>query len=261
MRHLLAPLMQAGLIESYETEVGERFALSGNGLRLLAAISHCHVRYLIQRPGATESPLSRGDTLVPRGLPGLLKQVKHSAGVYGFFEALANLGCLHWWETGSICARFYQDQGEWHGIRPDAVAECQGEHHAQSHSWRFFLEWDRGTMHERDLRRKMSAYARYFSAREWSREHQIPPALLCVLPDAAQERALARIALASLGNCSVRVALYTTTRSLLIAPGLSAPIWRQVVPRARRAADDPVLLRLFGIPTAGPEPSSMSGSA
>jgi hypothetical protein len=245
LRHLLAPMAQAHLIACYETRVGERFALAEDGLRLMAAASHCHVRYLVHRPDAADAPDPDADTLGPRGLPGLLKQVEHIAGVYGFFDTLAGLGCLHWWETGSICARFYQYQGIWHGIRPDAVAECQAENHASKRSWRIWLEWDRGTMRAGELQRKMAAYARYLSSREWAREHQVPPTLLCVVPDRGQEHMLTRIALARLGSCLIRFSLYTTTRSLLLTPGISAPIWRQVFPRMEQAADQPVLLRLF----------------
>lgn len=252
LNHVLAPMIRAHLIACYETRIGERFAPSEEGLRLMAASAHCHVRHLVHRPALIEDPLYT-DSLMPRGLPGLLKQIEHIAGVYGFFDVLTSLGCLRWWETGSICARFYRYQGNWHGIRPDAVAECCAERHTNERSWRFFVEWDRGTMHERDLRRKMEAYARYLSSREWSREHQAPPALLCVVPDVAQERALTRIALARLGDCSIHFALYTTTRNLLIVPGLSAPIWRQVMPRVRRTADDPMLLRLFSEHTTGSE--------
>ena len=250
LRHVLAPLTHARLIACYETRVGERFALSEEGLRLLAAASHCHVRYLVHRPETTEEPCSSANILVPRGLPGMLKQVEHIAGVYGFFDALASLGCLHWWETGSICARFYQYQGDWHGIRPDAVAECSTEDPTKEQSWRIWLEWDRGTMHERDLQRKMGAYAQYLTSREWAREHQIPPTLLCVMPEVSHERTLTRIALARLGSCPVRFSLYTTTRSLLMTSGISAAIWRQVLPQVAHTAGDPVLLSLFRTRTA-----------
>jgi DNA-binding MarR family transcriptional regulator len=251
LRHLLAPMSRARLIESYMTSAGERFALAEGGLRLLTAASHCHVRYVVHRPKTTEEPLSDGDTLVPRGLPGLLKKVEHIAGVYGFFDELAGLGCLRWWETGSICARFYQYGGSWYGIRPDAIAECHAEKHTNGRPWRIFLEWDRGTMHERDLRRKMEVYARYLTSREWAREHQIPPTLLSVLPDVGQERLLARAALARLRDCPIRFPLYTTTRSLLMTFGMAAAIWRQILPQVEPTADTPVLLRLFSHHTAG----------
>jgi hypothetical protein len=113
--------------------------------------------------------------------------------------------------------------------------------------WRFWLEWDRGTMHQRDLQRKMGSYARYLASREWAREHAVPPTLLCVVPEIAQERSLAQIALSKLKDCPVHVALYLTTRSLLITAGISAAIWRQVLPHRRHVSEqDPVRFSLFG---------------
>lgn len=250
VRHLLAPLIQMGLVASYETRVGERFALAEAGLRLMAAAARCHVRYLAHRAEATNAPDPFAGMLVPRGLPGLLAQIEHLAGIYGFFELLVPLGGLRWWETGSLCTRFYPFQGTWYGLRPDAVAEWASfQEDCPAHPWRFFLEWDRGTMRAGELRRKMSAYARYLSSHEWAREYQTPPALLCVLPDVGQERALSRVALAQLAPCPVHVALYTTTRRLLISAGLAAAIWRQVLPARTPTAEEPRLVRLF--PTRG----------
>jgi len=248
LRHVIAPLMHWHVIEYYETRVGERYALSEDGLRVMAAATHCHIRYLVHRPGTGDEPDPGTPLLIPRGVPGLLKQIEHIAGVYGFFDRLADLGCLRWWETGTICARFYQDQGSWHSIRPDAVAECQREQpedHAHARPWRIWLEWDRGTMREGGLQRKMDAYARYLSAREWARESPTPPTLLCVVPDAGQERMLTRIARERLRTCSIRFAMHTTTRGLLITPGISAAIWRQVWPQREQTAETRVLLRLF----------------
>ncbi|SRR5258707_3762278 len=256
VRHLLAPLTQVGLIVGYATRVGERFALAEAGPRLVAAAARCHVRYLIHRPGEAAT-----DTLVPRGLPGLLKQAEHVAGVYSFCALLARAGVLHWWETGALCARVYRYQGDWHGIRPDLVAEClmegvvhepgeQGEH---ARAARFLLEWDRGTMQPRDLRRKFSSYALWYTSREWAREHRAPPALLVVAPDIGQEQRLMRIALVAFRTCPVYVTLYTTTRGLLATAGVVASIWRPLAPRdagesPENAAVPVARLALFATP-------------
>ncbi|HEU5379441.1 MAG TPA: replication-relaxation family protein, partial [Ktedonobacteraceae bacterium] len=245
VRHLLAPLTQACLIKRYETRAGSRFALTEHGLRLMAASAHCHVRYLVHRTETANSPGWSAEDLIPRGLPGLLKQIEHIAGVYGFFDPLASLGYLRWWETGAICARFYQSEGNWHGIRPDAIAECDFGDLPLQRPWRIWLEWDRGTMRERELQQKMSTYARYLSSREWVRDHQTPPTLLYVASDVGQERLLIRIAQTRLGSCPIRFSLYTTTRGLLMRPGLTAAIWRQVLPPVTPTADDPVLHCLF----------------
>jgi hypothetical protein len=250
VRHLLAPLAHAELIQEYGTRVGERFALAERGLRLLAASSHCHVRYLVHRPDSPGESEPSAQGLVPRGLPGLLKQVEHIAGVYSFFDALAGFGWVRWWETGAICVRFYRFQEAWYSIRPDAVAECAGGSQMSQRPWRFWLEWDRGTMHQRDLQRKLGSYARFFASRAWAREHPVPPTLLCVVPEMAQERSVTQIALSRLKDCPVHVALYVTTRSLLITAGISAAIWRQVLPHRRQGLEHfPDRLALF--PTEG----------
>jgi hypothetical protein len=146
----------------------------------------------------------------------------------------------------ALCALLSRFQEAWYSIRPDAIAECEGGSQMSERPWRFWLEWDRGTMHQRDLQRKMSSYARYLTSREWAREHPVPPTLLCVVPDIAQERSLAQIALSRLQNCPVHVALYLTTRSLLLTAGIRAAIWRQVLPHKRHMPEQfPVRLALF----------------
>lgn len=258
LRHLLPPLERAYLITNHATATGERFSLAENGLRLMAAVFHCQVRHLVHRPGAEETATGKTekirDSLIQRGVPGFLKQIDHLAGVYGFGAMLTQIECLRWWETGGLCAHLYQYQGNWHGIRPDMVAECrtleggEGQEYQgivrRERSWRFFLEWDRGTMHERDLRRKLTSYALYYTSREWSREHRVPPALLFVVPDIGQEQLLTRLALIKLRDCPTRVTLYTTTRGLLATAGLAAAIWRQALPRAPDRQGEAFLPRL-----------------
>jgi hypothetical protein len=89
---------------------------------------------------------------------------------------------------------------------------------------RFCLEWDRGTMHVRDLAVKFSSYARYMSSREWARECSVLPALVCVAPDIAQERRMVRVAQTRLRQ-DPGLALYTTTEVLLKEYGPCAGIW------------------------------------
>jgi hypothetical protein len=52
-----------------------------------------------------------------------------------------------------MCERRYQVGEQWYNLRPDALAEyCGG-----SQQFRFWLEWDRGTMNVRDLAIKFSS--------------------------------------------------------------------------------------------------------
>ncbi len=85
---------------------------------------------------------------------------------------------LCWWETGVVCERRYQVGEQWYNLRPDALAEYRiGSQH-----FRFWLEWDRGTMNVRDLAVKFDAYVHFVSSREWMLEHSSLPLLLCVAP-------------------------------------------------------------------------------
>jgi hypothetical protein len=53
-------------------------------------------------------------------------------------------------------------------------------------------------MNTRDLAVKFASYAQYIASREWANEHTMPPRLLCVTPDLAQERRIQRVIQAQL---------------------------------------------------------------
>ena len=202
----------------------KRWTLAENGLSLLAAASNWHVLRLARRQTAS-APLWQ------RGLAGLLHQLPHSKGIYDFFTRLAALpGQLRWWESGASCVRRFFWKGRWHSFQPDACAEYYIAEHS---AFRFWLEWDQGTMNVRDLERKFTHYAAYLDAREWSREHFTLPILLCVVPDVDQERRVSRCAREVLLDS--KLLLYTSTRVLLQSRGLGAPIWRQVILQAVRS--------------------------
>jgi hypothetical protein len=230
----LAGLQRLSYLEARNTlemqgkgRMNKRWALAENGLHVLAAASGWHVLRLARRQ-SFPAPLQQ------RGLASLLNQFPHTLGVYAFFARLAALpGDLHWWESGMSCARQFRWQRRWHSFQPDACAEYQN---AGQHPFRFWLEWDQGTMNVRDLTRKFSTYAAYLDAHEWSREHRTLPLLLFVVPDVDQERRVSRCARDVL--LDTRLLLYTTTRALLHSRGLDAPIWRQVILQATRESGE-----------------------
>jgi Replication-relaxation len=103
---------------------------------------------------------------------------------------------LCWWEMGVVCERRYLVGEQWYNLRPDALADYRvGRQHL-----RVWLEWDRGTMHVRDLTIKFSSYAHYMSSREWARECSLLPVLVCIASDIAQERRMVRVAQAKLSS-------------------------------------------------------------
>jgi hypothetical protein len=205
--------------------VGERWQLAEAGVLLLARLALCHVYRLVHLPLKEEAVLQQ------RGAPGLLHQIHHTAGVYGFFAELctqlASLpeASLRWWETGPLSERHFRYGEKIYRFRPDALAAIQiGEQ-----QWRFWLEWDRGTMHMKDLQLKFATYAMYLLSREWARSSPYLPALLCVTPEIGQERRLAEAARRCLVRIPAAFRVYTTITSLLVTQGALAAIWQPVV--------------------------------
>ncbi len=227
-------LRHIGCIEREETIAGERWRLTERGLRLVAAVHHMSV----SRIATTSVPVTQTQeavpTLVQLGLDEVRGHIEHTAGIYGFFAALALAAqerreqghWLLWWETGSLCERRYRDHDHWYNLRPDGA----GEYQAGAQRVRFWLEWDRGTMVLRDLATKFYTYARYVAYRTWVKEHAVLPLLLTVAADLGQERRIRRVAQQQLAQ-TPGLFMRMTTASLLAGYGPLAPIWSQVVPR------------------------------
>jgi hypothetical protein len=222
---LLGDLVRARYLVGVSTPVDERWQLAEGGLRLLARLALCHVRRLARLP------LEEDAELMQRGAYGLLQQIRHTAGIYGFFaqlvEALATLpqARLRWWETGGNSERHFRYREKIYRFRPDALACVQ----VGKRQIRFWLEWDRGTMSPHHLRVKFTTYSMYLISREWASSAPSLPALLCVAPDSGQERRMAEAAKQSLGAVPSAWRVYTTTASLLVVRGMLAPIWQPVV--------------------------------
>ncbi len=239
MERYVRALRNHGSIEPVATRVGQRWRLSGLGLRLVAAMHHVSMQSI-----ATSAEPTGDDeeaTLVQQGLDVLLSHVEHTVGVYSFFASLCRAARhervrsgehrLLWWETGTVCERRYRDHDRWHNLRPDAMGEYQvGEQRV-----RFWLEWDRATMGTRDLVAKFSTYAHYVASREWYREQGGLPLLLVVAPGQAQEMRIARIASVLLTSTPA-LAIATTTATRLAEQGPLAVIWYRV-PRTTQQTD------------------------
>ena len=232
---LVYTLHRLGCLDVIPTEAGTRWRLGEHGLRLIAAANRFHVRNLAVVSG--DETGSGTITLKQRGVDWLLEHIQHTAGIYRFFAVLADAArgvpghTLCWWETGARCERRYQIGEQWYNLRPDALAEYR----VGQDQFRFWLEWDRGTMNARDLAEKFDAYTHYAALREWARERATLPRLLCVVPDIAQERRMQRVAQARLTSTPGPV-LWTTTEVLLKAEGPIAPIWMRVKSRSNQPA-------------------------
>lgn len=224
VRALLRELQHLDYLVPIETAVGQRWQLAEPGLRLLARLTSCHVSRFVHLPVVAHEPLQQ------RGVKGLLHQASHVAGLYGFFATLATElmrvpgAHLRWWETGAICERVFAWRGKIYHFKPDAFAGVR----IGGRTLRFWLEWDRGTMGVRDLESKCATYAAFLTSRDWMGGSSLPPVLLGVFPDLAQEQRFRKTACALLAHVS-GFQLYTTTASLIITQNLLHLIWRPVL--------------------------------
>jgi hypothetical protein len=246
VRQLLASLEEMRALVGVETVIGIRWQVGEAGLRLLARLAGCQVQHLVRvHPDEAEGPL------VQRGVPGLLHQIRHTAGIYAFVAQLSSAlaavpdAGVRWWETGVNSERHFAFQDKVYRFRPDALVCVQ----CGTRTMRFWLEWDRGTMMRKDFRVKWLTYAMYLSSREWASSSPLLPALLCVTPDIGQEQRLSAAARQYLTAVPSGFCLYTTTAQLLLTQGMLSTIWRPVIlvsspsPSGKEAA--PPRLALF----------------
>jgi len=212
------------------TECGQRWHLTGRGLRLAAASLHFALQHISARGG--QKGTTQKET-VQRGAELLRSHIHHTAAMYGFFASLylAARKCkeeghkMVWFERGALCERRYRDGGEWHNFRPDGALEYRygGE---SLFAW---VEWDEGTMTSTQLRAKLEAYGHFTRTREWTRDGSVSlPFLYCIVPDKAQFLRLAALARKHLSDCGLTVRITTATR--LSEHGPLAAIWHEAVP-------------------------------
>ena len=241
VRCSLYELHQLACLEQVGTSAGNRWHLCERGLRQIAASQHMHIRVIAEVP---DDPISKqAPPIRQRGEAWFLQHIQHTAGMYSFFASVAQAVRkepeheLCWWETGAMCERRYSIGEQWYNLRPDALAEYR----VGQQQMRFWLEWDRGTMNVRDLAVKFASYSQYIASREWAHEHTMPPRLLCVTPDLAQERRIRRVIQAQLAYLSGFEVL-TTTEVLLNESGPLTPVWLQGVPKGSLPAQSRVTL-------------------
>ena len=247
-----------------QDDIGKRWQLSEQGMRVLAASMHCSIHTIaIEREEALRKrDLRENDGSAPANTPmagdkepvfiqrasiGLfaLRRVEHQSGIYRFFadlrratqeenKRLSQLDsprryALLWWEMGIFTERRYQHLDTMHNLRPDAAAEYQyqGKENKTLHFW---LEWDRNTMGTTDLEEKFDAYLYYLGSREYQvRDKKRLPWILVVVPNPNQERRIAHIAAEKLANIQ-NLDLRLTTITRLEDKGVLGEIWLPVLP-------------------------------
>ncbi len=212
----LYDLCRGGWIELQQTVCGRRWQLGELGLRLLAARLQVPLPHIAVYSGKDRQ-------LIQRGVPLLLRHMRHTAGVYGFLALLHDAARhaghqVRWWEVGAWCERRYRDHGSWHNLRPDAAFEYV----AEARVCRAWVEWDVGTMTGANLANKMQAYAHYVRSREWAREVHALPTLLVIAPGPGQEERIRQVAHFCV-EAGLQIRVTTATR--LAQRGLLEPIW------------------------------------
>src|SRR5215467_13072305 len=90
-------------------------------------------------------------------------------------------------------------------------------------------------MNVRDLAVKFTSYEHYLASHEWARDCSLIPALMCVVPDIAQERRMLRVAQARLAPLR-GFELWTATEVLMNEHGPLAPIWLQGIPQSSQVS-------------------------
>lgn len=186
------------------------------------------------------------------------RHAAHDAGVFHFFALLARAAAnenrqhsgedmryydhahrLSWWEVGPLAERRYRYRGSWHNLRPDGV----GLYQTGRTRFRFWLEWDRGSMNLANLTRKFATYATYLTSGEWRETpDRVVPHLVVVVQSLGQlqrmRRAAADAAGALAGHPSpaggpatrARLCASITLASRLEEAGPRAPIWWPLFP-------------------------------
>lgn len=188
------------------------------------------------------------------------RHAAHDAGVFHFFALLARAAAhenrrhssedmrdhdlahrLSWWEVGPLAERRYRYRGSWHNLRPDGA----GLYQAGRTRFRFWLEWDRGSMNLANLTRKFATYATYLTSGEWRETpDRVVPHLVVVVQSLGQLQRMRRAAADAVGALAeypslaggpathARLCAAITLASRLEEAGPLASIWWPLLPDA-----------------------------
>ncbi|HEU5348080.1 MAG TPA: replication-relaxation family protein, partial [Ktedonobacterales bacterium] len=215
------------------------------------------------------------------------RHAAHDAGVFHFFALLARAAAnenrqhsgedlryyahahrMNWWEVGSLAERRYRYRGSWHNLRPDGV----GLYQAGRTRFRFWLEWDQGSMNRANLTRKFATYATYLTSGEWRETpDRVVPHLVVVVQSLGQLQRMRRAAADAVGALaehpspaggpasepatSARLCASITLANRLEEAGPLASIWWPLLPIL---SDAPLPARAATPSSEGRNPSLLS---
>jgi DNA-binding MarR family transcriptional regulator len=239
----LRDLRRAGFIQVSARDDSQgnasRWWLTAEGVKYTASVDgHAAIHRAVHAPTA---PANKPHNPAPQDFvtPVTPLHPEHLWGVYGFMAALHQTASAHqarvlWWETGAACERSYPWHNAQRNLRPDAEFELSCTVDGSVRHLRYWLEYDRGTMHRHDLCAKMGAYADYLRSREWMTSGSgmaALPRVLFVVPDSEQERRVAEACASQLAGYPLHVLV--TTAGHVAAGSPYGPIWRQVYPPSK----------------------------
>ncbi len=241
---LLRDLVHVHLVErnviAYGNTGAWRWFLTESGLRQVAAmheVSLLHLkrqaersRFLMQRQGAHQA-----------GIYSVIAAFHQSAGA----RQNQRMITVAWWECGWLAEHTFRFHGIQRNLRPDAELKLVVRNTGQpNRRMRVWIEWDTGTMNQRDLARKMAAYADYWTSQTWAAEGLAAlPRLLFIVPEHCQEERVRRACLDTLVRAGVRLRVMVTTAAHLATYTPYGCIWRQILPPS--AEDDATKRRMF----------------
>jgi hypothetical protein len=237
---VLDNLARYGLVQSTDKSLENeaapprRYFLTDVGLKLLAARDGVpprrYARYGIV---AASMPKKQGGGR----LETLLRQLDHTVGVNRFFVSLIRDSVkggprLIRWLSASEAAQKFTYGEVTHWLRPDGA----GDIYWNGRLWRFYLEWDRGTVKLPDVVEKCRLYAAYLAtlARKQVDGRSLPD-VLAVTTSPVRENVIRRALDSALEEVSRPPALFlTSVAPLFHRLGPFGVVWHDADGSARR---------------------------
>ncbi len=219
--NLLRTLTDAELDTDAEFELVE---LTASGLKLVAA----HLGLSLTAAVGTLGLTGGGPDLPVGPRTKLVRTLAHTRGADEIFVGLYRTAgqltdrggdeAVVEWQNAAACSRRH--------LRPDG----RGTYRRQGRFYDFLLEYDRGTMNARDYFKKVRAYYRYGTTRDFEHDYPQYPTILVVCATNAAEDRIARVVRATAAGQPATLPLLLTCQWRIDDPlnphGLLGRIWR-----------------------------------
>lgn len=236
---ILATLGDFGLANRVPA-AGGRLVLTERGLAFLARRDRASVGTVRRRWSA--SPLDAGGDGDWRAVRGrnvrqLLRHLDHTSSVHAFLSALARQARAGGWEVVQLdpphrASRFFRHHHVLRSVHPDAFGLLR----RGTHTWPFFLEWERRAVRPTTMAARLAPYLRYYATGRSSDDQGDRPQVLVVLRDELAATHFLRVAKAEMDRAGVEVPLWASYEALLCHEGPLGRAW------LRRGGAEPALV-------------------